>query len=172
MSRVTRYRFTLPLFLTLGTVRLEVDVMIDSNILKFVDLIRILCSQFYTHIDWKDVFLTCPKLAFCNVLGKSSHAVNSVDSAFLSRYLFVFVFPEALIFLLTCVYYEQRRVERSCLTRQIFDSDADFCDSRLCISGSVNRVGIVVPSVSVIFQCFRLPFFKSLTDSSFFKCAR
>ena len=56
LSRVTPYPFIIPLFLTLGTVRLEVDVMIDSNILKFVVLIRILCSQFFTHIDRKYVF--------------------------------------------------------------------------------------------------------------------
>ena len=73
--------------------------MIDSNILNFVGLIRLLCSQFFTHFDWKYVFLTCPKFAFCNVVGKSSHVVNSVESAFLERYLFVVVFPKALIFL-------------------------------------------------------------------------
>ena len=84
MTRVTHYRFTSPLFLTRGTVRLEVDVVIDSNIFKFVDSIRILCSQFLTHIDWKDVSLTCPKLAFCNVIGKSSHSVNSVELLFLT----------------------------------------------------------------------------------------
>ena len=68
-----------------------------------MDLIRILCSQFFTQIDWKDVFLACPKLALCNVNGKSSHVVNSVESAFLGRYLFVSVFLKALIFLQACI---------------------------------------------------------------------
>ena len=135
-----------------------------------MDLIRILCSQFFTQIDWKDVVLACPKLAFCNVIGKSSHVVNSVESVFLGRYLIVSVFP--LISLPAYIYYEQQRVRRSCWTRQFFYSDTHFCDSWLCVSGSVNRVGMVVGSVPGTFQCFCLPIFRSSIDSSLFKCER
>ena len=65
----------------------------------------------------------------CNVNGKSSHVVNLVESAFLGSYLCVSVFLKALIFLQACIYYEQQRVKRSCLTRQFLYSDTHFCDS-------------------------------------------